>query len=64
MGSALLPQAGVALGLALMASQRFDDLAHTILSVVLASTVVLELVAPLVTRRVLVKVGEVGRKAG
>ena len=56
---ALLPQAGVALGMALLASQRFPDLAHSILTIVLASTVLLEIVAPLITRRVLLRVGAV-----
>lgn len=53
LGLALLPQAGVAIGMALIASQRFPDLADRILPIVLASTVVFELTAPIVTRRVL-----------
>ncbi len=53
LGLALLPQAGVALGLALVASQRFPDYAQTILTIVLASTVVLELTSPVLTRWVI-----------
>lgn len=58
-GLALLPQAGVAIGMALLASQHFPELKDTILPVVLASTVIFELLGPVVTRRVLVRMGEV-----
>ncbi len=57
LGLALLPQAGVAIGMALIAAQRFPELAEVILSVVLASTMVFEVTAPVVTRRVLRLVG-------
>jgi len=53
MGIALLPQAGVALGMALIAAHRFPEQGQTILTVVLASTVLLELGSPLLTRWVL-----------
>ncbi len=53
LGLALLPQAGVAIGMALMASQRFPEFADALLSVVLASTIVFELVGPALTRAVL-----------
>ncbi|MGI9305191.1 MAG: cation:proton antiporter [Gammaproteobacteria bacterium] len=62
LGLALLPQAGVALGMALLASQRFPELADVILSVVLATTVVLEIIAPIITRRVLIRVGDTQNK--
>ncbi|WOJ93128.1 cation:proton antiporter [Congregibacter variabilis] len=58
-GLALLPQAGVAIGMALLASQQFPDLKDTLIPVVLGSTVVFELLGPVVTRRVLIYVGEV-----
>lgn len=57
MGLALLPQAGVALGMALIASQRLPEYGETILGVVLLATVVLELTSPIVTRRILSRVG-------
>ena len=57
MGLALLPQAGVALGMALLASQRFPELADDLLTIVIASTVLLELTTPVLTRRVLTRVG-------
>jgi NhaP-type Na+/H+ or K+/H+ antiporter len=53
LGLALFPQAGVAIGMALMASQRFPEYGAVVLQVVLASTVVLEIVAPVVTRKAL-----------
>lgn len=59
MGVALLPQAGVAVGMALMAAQRFPERADMLLSVVLASTVVFEIVGPLMTRLALRRAGEV-----
>ncbi|MCP5093463.1 MAG: cation:proton antiporter [Gammaproteobacteria bacterium] len=58
MGLALLPQAGVAIGMALLASQRFPELKDTILPVVLGSTVVFELIGPVITRRILMRMGE------
>ncbi len=58
-GLALLPQAGVAIGMALLASQRFPELKDIILPIVLGSTVVFELIGPVVTRRVLIRVGNI-----
>lgn len=52
-GLAMLPQAGIAIGLALLASQRFPQFAPVILSVVLASTIVFELIGPVITNAVL-----------
>ena len=52
-GLSLLPQAGVALGMALLASQRFPELKDTILPIVIGSTVVFEIVGPVITSRVL-----------
>lgn len=59
MGLALLPQAGVAIGMALLASQRFPGIKDIILPVVLGSTVIFELFGPVMTRRVLIRMGEV-----
>jgi Kef-type K+ transport system membrane component KefB len=49
-GLALTPQAGVALGMALIASNRFTDLKYLLLPVIISSTVFFELVGPLLTR--------------
>ena len=53
LGPALLPQAGVALGMALIASQRFPMYADVILSTIILSTVMLEVASPVITRGVL-----------
>jgi Kef-type K+ transport system membrane component KefB len=53
LGLALFPQAGVAIGMALMASQRFPEYGAVVLQVIITSTVVLEIVAPIVTRKAL-----------
>ena len=50
LGLCLLPQAGVAIGMALLASQRHPAIAEALLTVALASTVVFELGGPVLTR--------------
>ena len=50
-GVALLPQAGVALGMALVASQHLPDLGPSFLSSVAVSTILFELAGPMITRR-------------
>lgn len=62
LGAALLPQAGVAIGMCLVASQRLPDLADLLLPVVLAATVVFEIVGPALTRLSLLRVGEAHRQ--
>lgn len=52
-GLALTPQAGVAIGMALLAAERFPELSSTILPVVVTSTIFFELVGPVLVRRVL-----------
>jgi len=52
-GLALMPQAGVALGMALVASDRMPELASVVLPVVIASTVFFELIGPVLTRTAL-----------
>lgn len=59
-GLALMPQAGVAMGMALAASHRLPQLSSTILSVVVATTVIFELIGPIMTRYALMKSGEGG----
>ena len=58
MGFALMPQAGVAIGLALLAVQRFPHHQDVILPVILGSTVFFDIVGPVSTRYVLRRVGE------
>ena len=59
MGMALMPQAGVALGMALIAVQRRPDLSEIILPIVIASTVFFELIGPVMTRLSLVRAKEI-----
>ncbi len=48
-GPALLPQAGVAVGMALVAGEQFPDWAEAIMALTIAATVAFELLGPLVT---------------
>jgi Kef-type K+ transport system membrane component KefB len=50
LGVALLPQAGVAIGMALVAASEFPEYRQTLLSIVIASTVFFVLVGPIFTR--------------
>ena len=50
MGLALLPQAGVAIGMALLTANRFPEYRQTILSIAISTTVFFELVGPVFTR--------------
>jgi len=59
MGTALLPQAGVALGMGFVAADRLPQFAESILPVVVGSTVLFELVGPVFTRLALARVGEI-----
>jgi len=55
----LVPQAGVALGAALMLRDRFPLVGETIFTTVVATTVLYELVGPLCTKIALKKAGEI-----
>lgn len=61
MGLAIMPQAGVALGMALVAGNAFPALRDTILPLVIGSTVIFELLGPALTRLAIVRSGESGR---
>ena len=50
MGVALLPQAGVAIGMALLAGERYPAYQDVILPVVIGTTVIFELTGPIATR--------------
>jgi Kef-type K+ transport system membrane component KefB len=58
LGPAMLPQAGVALGMALVAGNAFPELRGTLLPLVVGSTVVFELAGPPLTRLALIRAGE------
>lgn len=49
-GAAMLPQAGVAVGMALIVSHILPDYADTIMAITIAATAFFEIIGPLVTR--------------
>ena len=61
LGLGLFPQAGVAIGLALSLQHEtgFESIAPLILNVIIATTIVHELIGPLLTKYILKKSGEV-----
>lgn len=61
MGLALLPQAGVALGLALLAKSQFPAIGEALFAAITATTILYELFGPIVTKYVLIKVGDANR---
>ena len=63
LGLALMPQAGVALGMALVAADHFPSHGETILAVTIGATVIFELFGPVLTMLALRKVGEVDRNS-
>jgi Kef-type K+ transport system membrane component KefB len=56
LGVALMPQAGVAVGMALVAGDHFPELRQEILSVTIASTIVFEIGGPILTQMALRRV--------
>ena len=50
MGFALLPQAGAAMGMALVAANQFPEYRQMLLTVVISTTVLFELIGPILTR--------------
>lgn len=63
-GPALLPQAGVAVGMALVAAQELPGSGEMILTLTIGSTVIFELIGPLGTLWALRRAGAVGRRGG
>ncbi|MCY0154841.1 hypothetical protein OEG86_24435 [Hoeflea alexandrii] len=49
-GLGLMPQAGVAIGMALVASERFPEIGELLLAVAVASTIAFELIGPFLTQ--------------
>ncbi|MEN8182489.1 MAG: cation:proton antiporter [Myxococcota bacterium] len=58
-GPALLPQAGVAIGMALVVAGRRPEVGEVLLTATVAATVVFEIIGPILTRLALVATGEV-----
>lgn len=48
-GMALMPQAGVAIGMALVAADRFPDFADTLMAITIATTILFEIGGPICT---------------
>lgn len=61
LGLAMLTQAGVPVGMALVAANQFPEYRQVLLSIVISSTVIFELVGPVLTRIALQKASEKGR---
>ncbi len=59
LGFTLVPQAGVAIGLSLVASQMLPEFGPTIRAVVLCATFIYELTGPAITKIALKKAGEI-----
>jgi Kef-type K+ transport system membrane component KefB len=55
-GLALMPQAGVAIGMALLAAERFPDFGEQLLAITIASTIVFEVIGPVFTQMALRRV--------
>lgn len=59
LGIGLIPQAGVAIGLAMMCGTVVPEYANEITAVVVCGTIIYELVGPILTKVMLVKIGEI-----
>jgi len=59
LGLGLVPQAGVALGVALIAKNDFPAVGEMIFTTIIATTVIYELIGPLCTKYALQKAGEI-----
>ncbi|MEG1426374.1 MAG: cation:proton antiporter, partial [Oscillospiraceae bacterium] len=62
LGPALIPQAGVAIGLSLIATTALPEYGATIRAIVLCATLIYEIIGPAVTKICLQKAGEIGGK--
>ena len=61
MGMAITPQAGVALGMALVAKNHFPELEDTFIPLIIGTTVFFELIGPIFTRLALIKSDNAGK---
>lgn len=55
MGVAMLPQAGAAMGMALVAATHYPEYGQTLLSLVISSTIIFEIIGPVMTRWAIMK---------
>jgi Kef-type K+ transport system membrane component KefB len=61
-GLALMPQAGVAIGMALVAADRFPEFGQSLLAITIASTIFFEVMGPLSTQIALARVRSASTK--
>ena len=59
LGFTLIPQAGVAIGLAMSAEKLLPDIGYTIKTIVLFATLIYELIGPAIAKMALTKAGEI-----
>ena len=59
LGFGLLPQAGVALGMALIAKEQFPEVGGAIFTTVAATTVIYEIIGPFFVKMSLQKAGQI-----
>jgi len=57
-GVALTPQAGIALGMALVAANHFPDQGEALLAITVGTTIIFEIAGPILTQQALRQVGE------
>lgn len=55
----MVPQAGVAIGLAMMAETLMPEFGSSIRTIILSATVIYELLGPILTKTALIKAGEI-----
>jgi len=61
LGICLMPQAGVAIGLAILASQQFgSDLGHALIIIVMTGTFLMEIIGPILVKAGVKRAGEIG----
>lgn len=60
LGLALVPQAGVAIGVTLVTQHEFPEVANLVTTVILGSVVVYEIIGPFCSKVAITKAGEVG----
>lgn len=61
LGFGLVPQAGVALGVALIAKMEFPEVGSVLFTVIVATTIVYEIIGPFCTKFVLTRAGEISQ---
>lgn len=59
LGWTLIPQAGVALGLSLLAEVKIPEFGGVIRTIIIASTIIYELIGPVIAKAALIKAGQI-----